>query len=112
MNIQTPAARNTDPETSHMAIEAITKSGKRMIDQEKVIEVMAIAELNGGIPMTGGEIAKKLTDRHPGEKWDNTKAIKRLCDLKGVNVNQLDKRKCGVLGSMCMTWELIGGSSE
>ncbi len=107
MIIETPAARNTDPSTSHLAADAITKSGKRMKDADKVLAFLINEDYKGVDPMTWAEIAKGLQDIYPGEGWDNYKAIKRLNDLKNINVQHGSKRKCGVGGRLCVTWELI-----
>ena len=112
MRIETPAARSTDPASSHLAADAITKSGKRMNDADKVLAAVLAWDVFGGAPKTGAEIAKDLQKFYPFEKWDHYKAIKRLCDLKGLKVKHGEKRECRVLGSLCVTWELIGGGSS
>lgn len=56
--IETPAARTTDPETSHEAAEGITASGVR---SEQQIAVLRLVELYPG--KTAGEIAKKAMAR-------------------------------------------------
>ena len=40
-NIQTPAARSTDPWTSHDAAEHVTKTGKRKSQGEQAFELIA-----------------------------------------------------------------------
>ena len=114
MRIETQAARNTDPETSHMAAEAITKSGARMIDVTKVYEFVFRAALNLRKPLTAGEIARGLDKQYPLEDWTREKALKRLADLKGFKVKHGERRKCTALKHepMCVTWELIGGSGD
>ena len=39
-NIQTPAARSTDPWTSHDAAEHVTKTGKRTRQQQQVLDLI------------------------------------------------------------------------
>lgn len=68
---ETPAARNTDPETSHKAVEAILESGLRATNQQKVLE--AVRRLPG---LTYVELAKQCgLEKH--------EVMKRLNDLKG-----------------------------
>lgn len=109
MSIQTPAARSTDPETSHIAAEAITKSGTRGSDQQKVLAFVINEDYKCEAPMTGAEIAKGLQDIYPFEDWPREKAMKRLGDLKGVKVKHGERRACTVLKNnpVCVTWELI-----
>ncbi|QUX98180.1 MarR family transcriptional regulator [Marinomonas sp. CT5] len=54
MNIQTPAAKAGDPETSHLAAEAVTKSGVRQKQIERVVAM--VQETNG---LTSRELASK-----------------------------------------------------
>jgi len=114
MNIQTQAARNTDPETSHIAAEAITTSGARLKDAQKVYDYVVRAALNLRKPLTAGEIASGLHLRWPKENWTREKALKRLGDLKGIKVKHGPRRACKALKHepMCVTWELNQGSGE
>ena len=108
MNIQTQAARNTDPDTSHLAAQIITESGKRGTDQDKVLAVVIDCDHYGLIPMTGGEVANLLFDRYPLDRWTREKALKRLGDLKGIKVMHGERRACTALENhpVCVTWEL------
>ena len=94
MNIQTPASRNTDSESSHVAEEKITKSGKR---QAQIDEILAYVTLNQG--HTSGEIAAGL-----GGEYDNVKVSRRLSDMKGLLLEQGDRRKCLEKDSLMVTW--------
>lgn len=40
MNIATPAARATDPVSSHLAAEEMTRSGKRAYQAERVLDLV------------------------------------------------------------------------
>ena len=91
-SIQTPAARNTDPRTSHMAAEAMTKSGKRQSNIEKCFK--AVLDNPGS---SSAKIAKVTgLDRH--------EAARRLADLKGLRVKQGAPEYCDVCKRECVTW--------
>lgn len=109
MNIQTPAARRTDPETSHFAAQRITQSGSRMTDADKVLAFLVNEDYKATAPMTGAEIAARLDAIYYGEHWTREKALKRLGDLKGIKVKHGPRRACEILehGPLCVTWELI-----
>ena len=109
MRIETQAARNTDPVTSHIAAEAITKSGRRNTDAQKVLAFVIRHEGDENYPMTGAEIAKGLSYDYPYEDWPREKAMKRLGDLKGIKVQHSERRGCTALknASVCVTWKLI-----
>ena len=54
LNIQTQAARSRDPETSHLAADAVTKSGAR---QAQIVRVVAMVQETNGL--TSRELASK-----------------------------------------------------
>jgi len=96
-NIQTQAARSTDPETSHMAAEEVTKSGKRETHIKILTDVV-----NDNPGMTSKEIAFMLQDKYP--ELDRHEVARRLADAKGCSLQQGTVRKCRLAKRMCVTW--------
>ena len=93
ITIETPNSRNTDPETSHLAGQEITASGKR---QSQIIKVAQIVELAPGLtsrelsrvsPMDRYTIARRLTDAETAGK------------VKRGNV-----RQCQIANRKALTW--------
>jgi hypothetical protein len=97
-----PASKNIDPSTSDMAEAAITKSGKRGSDCQKVYEFLLEHPSH-----TSAELAEKMK---PGDKdWRYTVA-RRLADLKnkhGAMAWQAGKRVCNITNNKAVTWEAI-----
>ena len=92
MRIETPAARNTDPSTSHEAADEITQSGKRQTQMDKVI---AMVEEDQGL--TAAELAKK-------NKVCRYMTARRLADASDIFVMKGSKTKCSVAGRNAVTW--------
>lgn len=91
-NIRTPAARNTDPETSHIAAEAITKSGVRAHQQRQVLA--ALREWPG---CTSAELAQRAS-------MDRYAVARRLPELVPTFAVQGGARRCHVSGRPAVTW--------
>jgi hypothetical protein len=93
MNIQTPAARNTDPDTSHLAAHSVTTTGTRHTNNQKCREAV---ENNPGA--SSAKIAKITgLDRH--------EAARRLSDLRGISVEQGEPVRCKLCNNrLCVTW--------
>lgn len=91
--IETPAARATDPITSHIAADLHTASGKRGTNVAHVIDLvtrmpgLTSAELALHSPLTRHEVARRLPEA------ESAGAVR-----KG------EKRRCSVNGSLAMTW--------
>jgi hypothetical protein len=96
-NIQTQAARNSDPITSHMAADDVTVTGKRQSHIRILSEVVAN---NPG--MTSAEIAFMISDKHPD--INRHEVARRLADAKGCTLRQGVSRKCRQSRRMCITW--------
>ena len=92
MNIQTPNARNNDPESSHLAGEEFTESGKRKSMTEYVAGLVKSHEGS-----TASELAAKC-----GKCI--CKISKRLNDANGVLIKKGESRKCTVSNRMVDTW--------
>lgn len=93
MNIQTPAARNTDPATSHLAAQAITKSGLRHSHNKLCLKAV---QDNPGV--SSARIAQIAgIDRH--------QAARRLSDIAGISVEKGEPARCDLCrGQLCVTW--------
>jgi len=98
--IETPAARRTDPESSHLAADHITKTNARSDRHHAILR--AVQENPG---LTSRELAKLSGgDRH--------EFAKRLPELRtaGAVLNPKDENgkrkltKCSVGGMLAMTW--------
>jgi len=93
MDVQTPAARRTDPDTSHEADEAVTRSGRRHTQREKVAD--ALTRWPG---RTTAELAEKMgTDRYM--------VARRMseCETAGDALRG-QKRRCNSTGKTAETW--------
>lgn len=91
--IETPAARNTDPITSHLAAEHITKTGARAYQQAQV--AAAVRSFPG---RTSFELAM-------ASQIDRYTVARRLpeCETAGL-VKREGVRKCGISGRLALTW--------
>ncbi len=89
----TPAARNTDPETSHLAAEENTLSGRRAVQQHAVLAaVMAHPGL------TSRELAQAAG-------MDRYVAGRRLPELEAAKrVRKGEARECRVSKRRAVTW--------
>ena len=88
-----PIARNTDPETSHLAAARITRSGDRAAHM-----ALMLAAVIANPGRTSGELAFiSGLERH--------EASRRLSDLHDkAKVYRQGKRKCERMGTMQMCW--------
>jgi hypothetical protein len=91
--VDTPAARTTDPDTSHIAAAEHTASGKRGTNVAHVIDLVRLhpgctsAELARYTSLTRHECARRLPEA------ETAGAIR-----KG------EKRRCAQNGSLAVTW--------
>lgn len=88
-----PAARAKDPETSHIAAEKITESGKRVAACNIILAVLQ--EKDG---LTSKEISARCDlDRH--------QCGRRMVDLEQSNlIRRGEKRFCTVDGGQALEW--------
>lgn len=109
MNIQLPPnSRTSDPESSHMAGEALTDSGVRLTNCDVVLA--KVIKLNYWYPYsyTGHEISETI------EEFDYHEVMRRLNDLAHKELvtkvkDEHDKpilRKCSVSKRASCTWVL------
>lgn len=114
MSIQTPAARSTDPETSHEAAEGVTRSGVR---SEQQIAVLRLVEWWPG--RTAGELAGEATDAAtpwfaalPADEDACYFAIqRRVSELEPQFVRRGESRVCSVRGTKQTTLWPVDGST-
>lgn len=91
--IQTPIARRTDPESSHLAAEHVTRSGARAHQQAQ-----AIAAVRAYPGMTSFELAMR-TD------LDRYMLARRLPEVVCAGlVRKGDSKRCSVTGRLALTW--------
>src|SRR5690606_10155379 len=92
--IQTPIARRTDPESSHLAAEHVTRSGARAHQQAQ-----AVAAVRAYPGCTSFELATR-TD------LDRYMLARRLpeCVTAGA-VRKGPAKRCSVTGRQALTWE-------
>jgi len=91
-DIRTPAARATDPGTSHAAAEAITKTGVRAHQQRQVLA--ALREWPG---CTSAELASNAG-------MDRYAVARRLPELCPTFAFRGGSRACAVSGRPAVTW--------
>lgn len=97
---ESPAARSTDPETSHEAARRVTESGVRQGHAERVL-----AAVRAHPGMTSRELAGPTgLERH--------EVARRLADLANAGlVEQQDARPCSVGRGRAVTWRVIEGAA-
>lgn len=92
-----PAARATDPATSHAAIEEHTRSGARA---SQAARILAAITANPG--KTAGEIGKLVG-------LTNVQVCRRIADLvKLRSVTECGSRICTAMKSSQTTWRATG----
>lgn len=96
-NIQTPAARRTDPASSHLAAAEVTKSGQRQTHIRQLAELVAN---NPG--QTSAELAFIAADSHP--HLTRHECARRLPDGAGTMFTRGESRKCRQTNRLCITW--------
>ncbi len=93
MTVETPAARHTDPETSHIAAEEVTASGLRGHQQRQVAE--AVRQWPGS---TSAELAQYMCA-------ERVMPARRLPELElAGSVERGEPRRCTVKGRLSLTW--------
>lgn len=103
-----PAARKTDPETSHQAAERVKRSG---IAQAHAVIALAIAERLPG--STFHELWAEATEAERAALGDTTELMRRLGSLRNAGkVNHGPARACRVKGTQMVTWVLVGSENS
>lgn len=91
-DVRTPAARATDPDTSHTAAESVTKSGVRAHQQRQVL-----AALRQWPGCTSAELAKHA-------HMDRYAVARRLPELVPLFAFRGGSRACQISGRPAVTW--------
>lgn len=100
LDLFAPIARTADPETSHAAADAKTRSGSRKRDADRLVDLIRRYPLR-----TAMEYAQLMIEG--GELWLRAYQIasKRLSDLdRAGRIYHLGARKCRVSGKRAREW--------
>lgn len=101
--LRNAAARRGDPATSHVAVDDLTASGRRLSQAD---QILAAVRLTPGL--TAGELAERV-----GLRRGTPAAIKRLNDLRLAGlVEKRTSRRCSVDGSLQLTWAAPGAPEQ
>lgn len=99
LNIETPAAKGRDPETSHLAAEAITKSGARQAQIVRVVDM---------VHKSNGMTSRELASEH-GE--DRYMVARRLSEAETAQeVEKGPARICAIGKRQAVTWWVKGSA--
>jgi len=107
----TPATRNTDPETSHIAGKKITESGERAEHCKRILLMMrkyngyTTAELAGEMSLTEAQVHKRMHELNEYMLMVTNKDPKHW--FAGKYIMRGSKRKCKVKGSFCSPWWIL-----
>lgn len=103
-DIETPAARATDPETSHEAASQITSNGERGRHQARVLALIVASP-----GCTAGELAEAAAEWDVGV--DYFAIQRRVSELEPQFVRRGEARVCSVRGTKQTTiWPVEGAS--
>jgi hypothetical protein len=94
--IETPAARRSDPETSHEAAEHHTRSGARADQQAQTI---------AAIRAFPGRTMQELSELTGMDRYMLGRRVSE-CETAGA-IRRMPKRKCRVTGRMAEPWEAV-----
>ena len=105
MNVQTQAARNSDPVSSHFASDDLNQSGRRGEQVRFVASLLKTAYRNGIIARRRGITSKELSHLFDVDRY---LVARRLPDaaFAGLAI-QGDKehtRKCDISERQCIEW--------
>jgi hypothetical protein len=90
-----PLARSTDPATSHIAADQVTRSGRRASLNQAVLAFLRVS----GDSFTYREIAARIGER------DAVNVMRRLNDLRKTGAaEKCGARNCSVNGNLMTTW--------
>lgn len=99
--IETPASRSTDPDTSHIAESRMGQDGKLSLRRAQVLRLISKYPLS-----TSGELGALMEQHHPSIGLSASPAPhKRLPELRRLGlVWSGEKRICRVSGHLSMIW--------
>ncbi|SBS29043.1 hypothetical protein MSP8886_01414 [Marinomonas spartinae] len=101
MNIQTQAARSRDPETSHLAADAINKSGARQKQIERVVAM---------IQETNGLTSRELASKHGEDRYMVARRMSEAETAQEVEKGPI--RICSIGKCKAVTWWVKGSSPK
>lgn len=108
MQTETPAARNTDPPTSHEAAEQHTASGKRAQQRDAVARAL-IEHGQGGV--TSDELAEAAgMDRYLVARRLPELLTRNRAFVRGYKESP-ERRKSTISGRAAMVWRPVGVKS-
>lgn len=93
--VATPAARNSDPVTSHLAAEEITASGVRFSQQRQVADA---------VRRHPGHTSQELAELTGLERYMLARRLSE-CETAGT-VKRGEPKRCSVTGRQALTWWL------
>lgn len=101
INIQTPAARATDPETSHQAAEHMNETGKRRSQQYATLAL--VKEFPSS---TSFELSRRGS-------LDRYQVARRMSELRTAElVEEIGSRVCKISRRHATIWRATGGEHE
>lgn len=117
-NVDTPATKNTDPDTSKEAEQSITASGIRA-QQRRIVHLLVeiwpestSAELAKYAQEHGWTVAEHIYEHNPTEQeikrcqLDRWQIARRLPEVQATGfIAKCQSRTCKVNGNRCVTWE-------
>ncbi len=93
LDVRSPAARNTDPNSSHDAAAHVTLSGARA--KQQAMAVKAVEQYPG---LTSLELANRTS-------MDRYVLARRLPEAEeGLAVRRGQERRCSISGRLAITW--------
>lgn len=107
-NVLPPAARASDPESSHKAAARVTKRGTRAIHCMQVLRLVVEHPGQSSAELAAVALAAGLSSLNRHE------CARRLSDLedKGWVIGAATGRKCTVCGSVCLLWNVTPSGAE
>lgn len=100
LQIATPAYRHTDPDTSRLASDQITRTGVRAAQQAQ-----ALAAVRAFPGLTSFELARRSTPAGGDMIARRFVLARRLPEVEAARlVRKGPKRQCGVSGKLAVTW--------
>ncbi len=115
--VLTPAARNSDPISSHRAAEAMDRVGSRKNHQRRIVHLMALHYREAGY--TSAELAHLIAELYPEEaeslnRHEVARRMPEVCGSHGtvMPLRNLPARKCEVGLRMSVPRQLTGSARE
>ncbi len=106
-DVTKPAARKTDPDTSHEAAERVTKSGVRSAQARQVFHLVCAAHRRGMTDATSRELSELPEAEEVGlDRWKIARRLPELEERKLVQRGQ--KRACRAGEGRAVPWRLGG----